>query len=126
MRIARVFPTKTNMCPDDAYAYFGPPIGLIPYFAEIHISCNFTWDIPKAKLLAEQWAPYGEVKIGGVAIDGETDQPFISGMYLKKGITITSRGCPNNCNFCQVRKGLIELKDFPMGNIVQDNNILAC
>ena len=63
---------------------------------------------------------------GGVAIDGESDQSFQSGIYLRKGITITSRGCVNNCNFCMVRRGIIEFDEFPEGNIIQDNNILAC
>lgn len=114
------------MCPDDQDAYFGFPDMFTPQYDEVHISCQFTWDIPKVEVLASNWERFGKVKVGGVAIDGESDQPFKEGMYLKKGITITSRGCPNNCSFCQVRKGLIEFDDFPIGNIVQDNNILVC
>jgi hypothetical protein len=126
MRIARVFPTKNNMLPMDKDCYFGLPDLLTPHYDEIHISVNFTWDIKKAKVFAEFWKHYGKVKLGGVAIDGESDQPFQAGVYLKQGITITSRGCPNNCSFCMVRRGLIEFDDFPQGNIIQDNNILAC
>lgn len=114
------------MSPIDKHTYFDTPSIFTPDYDEIHISVAFTWDIPKAQYLAKCWESKGRVKIGGVAIDGESDKPFISGMYLKKGITITSRGCPNNCSFCMVRRGLIEFDDFPEGNIIQDNNILAC
>uniref|UniRef100_A0A6M3JZH5 Putative radical SAM superfamily protein n=1 Tax=viral metagenome TaxID=1070528 RepID=A0A6M3JZH5_9ZZZZ len=128
MKIARVFPTKTNMIPVDQDAYTTPPLLNTPFYDEVHISCQFTWDIQKAKDLAVQWRKFGKVvKLGGVALEGESDQPFIPGMYLRKGITITTRGCPNNCGFCMVRKGgMIEFDDFPEGNIIQDNNILAC
>lgn len=128
MKIARVFPTKTSMCPNDTDVYFDVPFfpEFMPKYDEVHISCQFTWDIYKARRLANDWKNHGLVKIGGVAIDGETEKPFTAGMYLKKGITITSRGCPNNCGFCYVRRGLIEFDDFPEGNIIQDNNILAC
>jgi len=114
------------MSPTDQDCYFGPPKLNTPIYDEVHISVTFTWDIQKAKDLAVQWQNYGKVKVDGVAISGESDQPFQAGMYLRRGITITSRGCPNNCSFCMVRRGLIEFDDFPEGNIVQDNNILAC
>lgn len=126
MRIARVFPTKTNACPTDQDAYFGPPAPWTNEYDEVHISCQFTWDKEKAQRLAEAWRDHGKVKLGGVAFDGESDKPFQAGQYLKRGITITSRGCPNKCSFCMVRKGLIEFDDFPEGNVIQDNNILAC
>ena len=126
VKIARVFPTKTTMSPDDNDAYFGLPDMFTPQYDEVHISVTFTWDKDNALLLAENWKKHGKVKVGGVAIDGESDQPFQSGVYLRDGVTITSRGCPNNCSFCQVRKGLIEFDEFPEGHIVQDNNLLAC
>jgi len=125
--IARVFPTRTSVTPIDNHAYYGEPDLFTPVYDEVHISTTFTWDIPYARQLAIQWGYHAKkVKVGGVAIDGESDQPFIAGMYLKKGITITSRGCSNKCSFCMVRRGLIEFDDFPEGNIIQDNNILAC
>lgn len=114
------------MTPVDQDAYFTPPKLNTPSYDEVHISCQFTWDIQKAQDLSTQWRRHGKVKLGGVAIDGESDQPFKAGMYLKSGVTITSRGCPNKCSFCMVRKGLIEFDDFPAGNIIQDNNVLAC
>jgi len=126
MKIARVFPTKTSMCPVDKHAYFGTPDLFTPNYDKIHISVTFTWDIKKAKYLARCWEDKGKVKLGGIAIDGESDKPMVSGMYLREGITITSRGCPNKCNFCLVKNDLIELDEFPEGNIVQDNNFLAC
>jgi len=124
--IARVFPTKTSMTPTDKDAYFGSPDLFTPAYDEVHISVTFKWDIEKSKRLILDWGKHGKVKIGGVAIDGESDQPFIPGMYLRNGITITSRGCPNHCSFCLVRNRLTEFDEFPEGNIIQDNNILAC
>lgn len=125
--IARVFPTKTSMTPTDEHAYYGEPPLWASQYEEVHVSCTFTWDIDRAYQLAEEWKPYCEnVKVGGVAIDGEPHSPMIAGRYLKPGITITSRGCPKRCSFCLIKTPLKELKEFPEGNIVQDNNILAC
>ena len=114
------------MTPRDKDAYYNTPDLFTPKYKEVHISVTFTWDKDKADRLAFAWEKHGRVRIGGIAIDGESDQPFQAGMYLKHGVTITSRGCPNNCWFCLVRRGLIELSKFPEGNIVQDNNFLAC
>ena len=128
MALARVFPTKTSFSPTDEHAYFGEPDMFTPLdYNEVHISVIFTWDIDKAKRLKKTWEKVCPiVKIGGVAIDGESREPFTAGKYLKHGVTITSRGCPNNCSFCLVNKGnLIEFDNFPEGNIIQDNNILA-
>lgn len=124
--IARVFPTKTNLCPEDEHSYFSSPDMFTPNYDEIHVSCQFTWDIDRAYELAETWKSKGNVKVGGVAINGESKEPFKAGIYLKKGVTITSRGCPNNCSFCLIKNNLIELNEFPEGNIIQDNNFLAC
>lgn len=129
VKIARVFPSKTSHSPDDEHAYFDAPDMFTPSdYDEAHVSITFTWDIDRGERLAKTWENHAKVvKIGGVAIDGESKEPFVAGMYLKKGITITSRGCPNACDFCMVNKGnLIEFDDFPEGNIVNDNNILAC
>jgi len=126
--IARVFPRRTKMTPTDDNAFVGlPPLGC-PFFEEVHISVCFTWDIPKAHYLATQWLSYGSVRIGGPAVSGSNGE-FISGRYLKKGVTITSRGCPNNCPWCFVPRWegkLKELNQIAPGNIVQDNNLLAC
>lgn len=126
MKIARVFPVKTSMSPIDKDSYFGLPNLWTPKYDEVHVSVTFTWHVDKAKWLKKQWESIGPVKIGGPAINGESETPMVAGMYLKQGITITSRGCPNSCSFCMITKKLIELNEFPEGNIVQDNNILAC
>lgn len=127
MKIARVFPIKTSMSPVDLDAYFGNPPNLFPLiYDEIHISVSFTWDIQQAYWLKRQWEDIAPVKIGGPAIDGESKNSFNPGVYLRNGVTITSRGCPNRCPFCHVKCDLIELKEIHPGNIIQDNNILAC
>lgn len=143
MKIARVFPTKTALTPIDKHAYFG---GIIKHgngeietrkampdmftelYDEVHISVAFTWDIAKAKSLARAWEPYGKVvKVGGPAL-GDRGGEFMPGMYLKQGVTITSRGCCCKCDFCFVpgREGKIRELEVKPGNIVQDNNLLAC
>jgi hypothetical protein len=119
------------MSPIDKDAYFDVPDLFTPKYEEAHISCTFTWDIQKANDLAIQWRKFAKVvKLGGVAIDGESNQPFQAGMYLKQGVTITTRGCPNKkykrCPFCGVNENFIEFDVFPKGNINQDNNLLAC
>lgn len=126
-KIARVFPTKTSFSPIDRDAYFSAPNLLTPSYDEVHISVVFKWDIRKAQDLAIQWRRHAKIiRIGGPAINGESDKPFVAGMYLRPGITITSRGCVNSCPFCLVRRGLVEFDQFPEGNIIQDNNVLAC
>lgn len=125
MRIARVFPTKTSMSPTDQDAYFDYPGLFVPQYDEIHISVSFTWDIKKAEWLKKQWERIAPVKIGGPAIDGEPTNGFIPGVHLRKGVVITSRGCPNNCPWCFVNKPLKEL-EIREGNNILDNNLLAC
>lgn len=129
-RIARVFPRRTNATPDDELTFAGPPPLLtLPEIDEVHISVAFTWDIPKAELLARQWEMVGvPVRIGGPAFN-EKGGEFIPGRYLKFGYVITSRGCPNRCWFCGVpeREGH-ELRELPITNgwNVLDDNLLAC
>lgn len=128
MNIGKVFPRKTSMTPKGFDSYVGkPPLWCPNGYDEIHISVAFTWDIQRAEYLARQWRAFGKVKIGGPAL-GDPGNSFEPGMYLKEGVTITSRGCPNNCPWCFVpkREGKIrELKIKP-GHIIQDNNLLAC
>lgn len=124
MRIARVFPTRTSMSPADRDAYFGEPELFMPEYDEVHISVAFTWDIARAEWLANQWEHIAPVRTGGPAVDGEGDG-FVPGIYLRKGVVVTSRGCPNRCPWCFIRKPLLELKIHP-GNDIIDNNLLAC
>ncbi len=129
--IARVFPRKTKATPTDNLCFFDePPSMFPPHLDEIHISCTFSYDLPKAERLAKQWGKYypNKVKMGGPAT-GMAGSDFIPGRYLREGYTITSRGCPNRCWFCSVpqREGetVRELKIQPGWNVL-DDNILAC
>lgn len=128
--ILRVFPRRTKATPDDRLAHVGYPDlfsgEMYAGVTEIHISVTFTWDLYEAYNLAEAWSKYGNVKIGGPATEIPGGE-FTPGKYLKKGWTITSRGCPNSCWFCKVpeREIFRELIIYP-GDIVQDDNLLAC
>ncbi len=128
-QIARVFPRKTKATPDDELVFFGyPRKGSIPNVDEVHISVAFTPDIPKSECLAREWEKTGlPVKIGGPAYRKPAGE-FVPGLYLKKGYTITSRGCPNACWFCGVHKAQKEFVELPIrdGWIIQDDNFLAC
>lgn len=128
-KIARVFPRKTKASPDDDLAFFGPPpLLVLPEIDEVHISVSFTYDMKKAEDLALQWEMVGvPVKVGGPAYDDPGDE-FIPGMYLKKGYTITSRGCNNNCWFCMARQREGCLRELPIkdGWDILDNNLLQC
>lgn len=129
--IIRVFPRKTSYTPDDPYAFVGmPPMPeWIPEHKEIHISCAFTWDMDYCEELAYQWEGVTNkpVKLGGPAYHSEAHD-FIPGMYVRNGITFTSRGCNNHCPWCGVHDIEGDLKELPIvpGNIIQDNNFLAC
>jgi hypothetical protein len=131
MKIIRVFPQRTSFTPRDELAFVGEPPLFRPSnnHIPVHVSCAFTWDINKAKRLAESWSQYYmTVKLGGPAYDDPCDN-FIPGMYLKRGITFTSRGCNNQCPWCLVpkREGRIrQIDNFAEGNIIQDNNFLQC
>lgn len=127
MRVIRVFPRKTSMTPDDAYAFIGDPPLWRPEADEVHVSVSFTWDREEGHRLAEAWANYYPVvKLGGPAF-GDSNGEFVPGVYLRHGITITSRGCPNKCPWCLVPnwEGDLRLLDIKPGWIVQDNNLLA-
>lgn len=129
-RIARVFLTKTSMTPDDELAFVNtpPPLLAMPEVDEVHISVTFTWDMRRAEELEKDWRVLGvPVRVGGPAFN-QPGGRFIPGMYVKKGCTITSRGCPNHCWFCAVPKrerGLREMDIVPGYNVL-DDNLLAC
>ena len=124
-RLARVFPTRTSMTPNDPDAYVGLPDLFTPQYDEVHISVCFTWDIPKAERLVKEWEKHGRVIKGGPVYGSLGD---FTGLYTKKGVTITSRGCHNNCSFCFLPKREGKIRELPIvpGNIIQDNNLLAC
>jgi len=125
----RVFPRRTSFTPKDPYAFVGDPPMWRPPADEVHISCTFTWDRDEAFRLRQAWAQYyPRVYVGGPAI-ARCDRDFLPGMYIKAGVTFTSRGCNNNCPWCLVpsREGkLRETKDFAAGHIINDNNLLQC
>lgn len=127
-RIIRVFPRRTSMTPTDELAYVGDPPMLRPDADEVHISVAFTWDIAKAERLAMAWGQYYPiVKVGGPALASPNDD-FQAGIYVKSGVTFTSRGCNHRCPWCLVphtEGGLRELPIIP-GHIIQDNNLLMC
>lgn len=129
--ILRVFPRRTSMTPVDALAFVGEPPLFRPEGAaidEVHISVTFTWDVEAGRRLRDAWAQYYPiVKIGGPAIDTGPPGEFTVGLYVRSGVTITSRGCPHRCPWCVVpkREGAIRELEIKPGWIVQDNNLLA-
>lgn len=129
MKIIRVFPQRTSYTPKDDMVFIGDPPLDRPAADEVHISVTFTWDRLKSEYLAKAWRQYYPVvKIGGPAYD-DPGNSFTPGMYLKHGVTFTSRGCNNQCPWCLVpnREGrLRQIYDFAEGNIIQDNNFLQC
>ena len=125
--IIRVFPRRTSYTPDDELAFVGMPPLIIPEHEEVHVSCTFTWDKSLCQELAFQWEARTNkpVKLGGPAF-GSPAEDFVQGMYIKKNIIFTTRGCNNNCPWCCVPKLEGKLKELPIceGNIIQDNNFL--
>lgn len=132
MAIIRVFARKTTFTPDDEYSFFDvPPFKeFLPQFDEVHVVVVFTWDIQKGKKLQRAWQDITDkpVLMGGPAFNDPCEGEFVPGRYVKSGVTFTSRGCPNNCKFCLVprREGKIRECQIKLGNIIQDNNFLAC
>lgn len=126
--IIRIFPNKNSNTPDDEWVYIGdPPFPeLLPEAYEAHVSVTFTWDIEEGLRLKRAWESYIPTKIGGPAL-GDSGSEFEPGMYLKRGITTTTRGCPHSCWFCYVpkREGKLQTLEIKPGHILQDNNILA-
>lgn len=125
--IIRVFPRRTSYTPDDDMVFIGMPPLIIPEHKEVHISCAFTWDKEYCKELAFQWEWRTDkpVKLGGPAFNSPAED-FVQGLYIKKNIIFTTRGCNNNCPWCCVPKLEGKLKELPIceGNIIQDNNFL--
>lgn len=127
MRIARVFPRRTNATPTDDLAFVGEPGLFPPEVNAVHVSIAFTWDLRRAEELARAWESVAPVSIGGPAT-GDPSGEFQPGLYLKPGYVITSRGCPNHCWFCNVPKREGAVRELPIvdGYNVLDDNLLAC
>jgi len=128
MRIARVFPRRTNATPNDALAFTTPPPKIPPEADEVHVSVTFTYDMDKAERLAESWVKTGlPVKLGGPAFNLPGGD-FAPGLYLRRGYVLTSRGCHNSCWFCAVPAREGSLRELPItdGHNILDDNFLAC
>ena len=127
-KIIRVFPRKTTLTPDDENVRVACGPGFFDEADEVHVSVLFKEDLPKAERLVKEWSKVAPVKIGGVAT-GELGGDFVPGMYVKKGGVITSRGCVNQCWFCDAWKNEgNEIRELPItdGWNVMDNNLLRC
>ena len=126
----RVFVKRTTFTPIDDLAFVGNPPLFRPDDRNIPVavSCVFSWDRPEALRLRDEWATYyNDVSVGGPAFDDPGGE-FIPGRFVKHGVTITSRGCIKRCKWCFVpkREGTIRELEIKRGNVVQDNNLLAC
>ena len=127
LRLIRVFPRRTKATPIDPLVAVNRPPGLFDEADRIHVSVSFTWDLPRAEQLAEDWRVVAPVEIGGPAL-GTRGEEFVPGRYLRLGYTITSRGCPNRCWFCRVWRAEVSIRELPIrdGSNVLDDNLLAC
>lgn len=142
MKILRVFPRKTEATPTDDLVIAPPttksnaqtimqtcvPSMFVPECDEIHVSVTYTYDRWIADKLAKAWEAVGvPVRMGGPAF-GLPSGEFTPGLYVKKGITFSSRGCPNNCWFCRVPKVEGKLREYAIkdGHNITDDNLLAC
>ena len=95
----------------------------------VHVSACFTWDIEQAWRLVEDWRavlPGIPVTVGGPAWN-DPGGDFVPGLYVRKGVSISSRGCPEKCPWCFVpkREGKLRLLPIAEGDLVQDNNVTA-
>lgn len=121
-----IVPNKTSFTPDHAESRY--PYMFDPHQGEAEISVVFTWHKKQAERMADAWRDWGwTVKVGGPAYDDPGGE-FITNQYTKQGVVITHRGCCRNCSWCYVpkREGKIRCLEIKEGNILQDNNILAC
>lgn len=130
----RVFPSRTHWTPEDDLSFVGDPPVISERFAKLDkslpvlISVVFNWHRAIAERIAVAWREhFSDVRVGGPAYDDPGDE-FTPGMFLKRGCTITSRGCSKRCGWCSVpkREGAIRELQIKPGWIVQDNNLLAC
>lgn len=127
----RVFPRRTQGTPVDELVRIGGPTlwDRESPPKKVLVSVTFTWDLDLAEQLVGQWSMVCDnVKAGGPACDTAGDE-FWPGMFLRRGYTITSRGCPNTCWFCDAwRREGQSIRELPImpGYNVADNNLLAC
>lgn len=143
MKIIRVFPRRTKATPIDEMAYSPDPSrgGLdaakpdlfTDPVDEVHVSVAFTADKLIAERLAYEWQGLARrVLVSGPAY-GVRSEEFVGGKYIKPGYTITSRGCPRTCWFCDVHRRENDYRGAPPRELpivpgwnVLDDNLLAC
>ena len=132
--ILRHFPRRNSYTPDDARVVCGEfPIfaeQLLEGVSEIRVSATFRDDRDWARNAVKDWKHVSDKPVfsGGPAFSDPGGE-FTPGLYLKRGYTITSRGCPNKCWFCSVWKTegrVIRELEIKPGHTIQDNNLLAC
>lgn len=124
----RVFPRRTRATPVDGGVRIGEPGLFDTDIDEVMVSVTFTWDIPEAERIAALWQERAPTTIGGPAI-GTVGGAFEPGMFLNHGYTITSRGCPERCWFCEAwKRDGATARELPIkdGWNVLDDNLLAC
>lgn len=124
----RIFPKRNKWTPTDELAFVGDPPMFRPPEQPVRISVTFTWDIGEGNRLLKAWSKYySDVQIGGPAFN-DPGNGFTPGIFVKQGVTFTSRGCPKKCSFCLVSTREGKIRELPIipGNIIQDNNFLAC
>ncbi len=124
----RVFPRRTKWTPIDDLAFVGDPPLFRPPEQPVKISVCFTWDILEGERLLKAWKIYyPDIEMGGPAL-GDPGGDFTPGRFVKEGVIETSRGCIKNCYWCfvPIREGKIRELPIKEGNIVIDNNLLAC
>lgn len=125
----RAFPRQTSATPvDENVRIGGPHLWDNGDGQDVLISCAFTRDKGRSEQLCEQWRAAGfNPQLGGPAY-GDPGVEFTPGMFVKKGLTITSRGCNNNCWFCTVsqREGPLRELTIEDGHEILDNNLLQC
>jgi hypothetical protein len=129
-KLIRVFPARTEWTPKDELAFIGEPPFWRPGTVDtpVMVSVTFTWQRRRAEQIADSWRMYySNVRVGGPAYQDRGGE-FVPGRFLKRGCTITSRGCPKKCGWCNVpgAEGPLRELSIKPGWIVQDNNLLAC
>ena len=79
MNIARVFPRKTNMTPNDELAFCGFPTieDLAMDIDAVHVSVTFSWDIEKAEELYEACHKAREILRGKHGVGRVIARPFV-------------------------------------------------
>jgi len=123
-----VVPRRTSQTPGGAWVGDPDLFTKAKSIELIQISVVFTSDIDEGERLLKEWERFAKkVEIGGPAYSDPGGE-FTPGKFVKAGVVHTSRGCVRKCPWCYVpkREGQIRELKIREGNIIQDNNLLAC